>query len=58
MLKVTRRLRLTMLVSMTLTAAVFAVLASAGSAFADHAGASESPVTLNGDWAPFNRLPG
>jgi hypothetical protein len=57
MLNVTRRLRLPVIVATTLTVAGFAGLASAGSAFADHAEGSESPVTLNGDWAPFNRCP-
>jgi hypothetical protein len=55
-LKVTRPLRLTVIAATTLMVAVFAGLASAGSAVADHAWGSEPP-TLNGDWAPFNRCP-
>jgi hypothetical protein len=59
MLKVTRRPHPAVIVAraaMTLTIAVFAGLASAGSAFADHAQNSEPP-TLKGDWAPLNRCP-
>jgi hypothetical protein len=56
MLKATRGLRLTVIAATTLVVATFAGLASAGSAFADHAWNTEPPV-LNGDWAPFNRCP-
>jgi hypothetical protein len=58
-LKVTRRLRPTAIAAMTaatLTAAVCAGLALAGSAFADHGWGSQPP-TLNGDWASLNRCP-
>jgi hypothetical protein len=60
MLKVIRRPRPAVIVAtaaMTLTVAVFAGLASAGSAFADHARGWDQPVTLNGGWAPLNRCP-
>lgn len=60
MLKVTRRLRPTVLGLTAVTAftvAALAGLASAGSALADHAWHSETPVTLAGEWAPFNRCP-
>lgn len=43
--------------AMTLTLATLAVLVTAGSAFADHAGGREPSVTLNGEWAPFTRCP-
>jgi hypothetical protein len=56
MLKVMGGLRLPVLVSMTCAIAALTVLVLAGSAFADHGGAPESPV-LNGDWASFNRCP-
>ncbi len=58
-LKIVRRTRLdatAATAAMTLTAVVFAGLALAGSASADH-GYSPEPPTLNGDWAPFNRCP-
>jgi hypothetical protein len=57
MLEITRRLRLPMLVSATLTVAVFAVLVVADSAFADYVRPVESSVSLGGDWAPLNRCP-
>lgn len=58
-LKIARRPRLAAIAAtaaMTLTAVVFAGLALAGSALADH-GYSPEPPTLNGGWAPFNRCP-
>jgi hypothetical protein len=58
MLKVTRRSRLAVTAATTtLAVALTAGLAFAGLAFADHGSGSDSPVTLNGDWAPFNRCP-
>lgn len=59
-LKIARRPRLVAIAAtaaMTLSAVIFAGLAMAGSAFADHAHHSSDPPTLNGDWAPFNRCP-
>jgi hypothetical protein len=61
MLKVSKQLRLPVAVTMALTVVAFAALVSAGSALA-HGGNhghnnEESPPTLNGDWASFNRCP-
>ena len=59
-LKVIRQPRLLVTLAttaVTFAVAVFAGLASAGSALADHGGGWERSVTLNEDWAPFNRCP-
>jgi hypothetical protein len=42
---------------MAVVVGVLAGLVMAGSAFADHARGGESPVALNGDWAPATRCP-
>jgi hypothetical protein len=60
MLKVARRPRsavIAAMAAMTLTAAVFAGLASPGAAFADHAWGWNRTPTLNEGWAPVNRCP-
>jgi hypothetical protein len=49
--------RLAAVVAMTVTAAAVTWLAAAGSALARPAWGPAPVVTLNGDWAPFNRCP-
>jgi hypothetical protein len=57
MLKESTMRRLAAIATVTVTAAVCAGLISAGTAVAWPDGGPQSPPTLNGDWAPFNRCP-